>query len=153
MSHYKTCTDVTFTIQDKGVLASNHRARTYVWLNLPLFNLLAGEPTDGLLQIANLTKFMDSNDHFADPTGLDRSPETHPTETFETLEAATDFLRRHYILADDIAYETFLDKKQSILDRKRLGTFHQQLGYQLFMERRLGPETLWDDQKLDSQTG
>lgn len=153
MSRYPICADVTFTLQQKGVVASNHRSRTHVWLSLPLFRYLAGDPNDGILQAVNLTRFANLDNHFADPSCLDLRPGAGTKEEFASMAEAETFLRKHFILTNSREYRDYFGKKQNILDRGKMGDFHQRMGYQLLLEKRLAAETLWEDSKLDSVSG
>jgi SAM-dependent methyltransferase len=123
-------------------------------MSLPLFRFLGGDSNDGPLLAANLTKFSNADDHFYDPTCLDHDLEIKNPEKFESIEEAVVFLRKNLITCENAkAYKGFFNKKQSILDLERTGTFHQQLGQHLFFESRLSAETLWEDYKIDNATG
>jgi SAM-dependent methyltransferase len=154
MPGYEICPDVTFTVRMGGVLASNHRARSHVWMSLPLFRHLVGDRNDGVLKAGNLTSFSNLDNHFAEPSGLDPHWDGKNVQEFGTLEEAEAYLEKHFILAGNTkAYREYFAKKRNILDRARMGNFHQRLGYQLFLEKRLSPETLWEDNKVDRLSG
>jgi hypothetical protein len=77
---YSICGDVTFEITEDGVLASNHRARQHVLLNLPLFNLLAGAESDANeLHAWDCTTISNLEGLLADPTCLIRNTLGEPS--------------------------------------------------------------------------
>lgn len=145
--------DVVFTLSDGGVLASNHRARTHVWLSHGLFRALSGEPPAGELAADDRTRFSCYDGLLADPTGLDRVRKDKTV--FDSFEAALPLLRKRMIVTDPNGrpYGEFFAPKTSLIDAKHSGTFHQQLGAELRLRRREDPNTWWHAQKFDPATG
>jgi len=150
MQGYTICPDVVFFPQNGGVLASNHRAHTHVWLSISLFCVLAGADGPGPMQAANRTRFTLIDGLLADPTCVD-SGEFEPID-LNDVASAMDFLARHMIVMNDrSAYFNFFQKKSSLLDKGHAGTFHQQLGVELLLKQKKDPGLWWSRQKFDDQ--
>ncbi|MEO5347996.1 MAG: methyltransferase domain-containing protein [Magnetococcus sp. YQC-9] len=145
--------DVVFTVQAQGLLASNFRVGTHVWLGAGLVGLLIIGETHEPPVARDLTRFSNLDGLLADPTRLDRSGES-PLIRFGTVDAALVFLEQRFILVrDPQVYDRFFQKKSSILDRQHAGTFHQQLGVELLLKLRVNPDRWWYEQKFDAETG
>jgi SAM-dependent methyltransferase len=151
---YSICADVSFRVVSDGILASNHRAREHVLLNLPLFDALAGgDPAGAELCAWDRTRFSNLDGLLADPTCLDTGTLGEPTR-FATREDAWGYLAKHFILLRDPAeYGAYFAAKSSLIDRKHLGTFHQRLGAELRLRERVDPDVWWYAQKFDPKTG
>jgi SAM-dependent methyltransferase len=151
---YSICADVSFRVVSDGILASNHRAREHVLLNLPLFDALAGgDPAGAGLCAWDRTRFSNLDGLLADPTCLDTGALGEPTR-FATREDAWGYLAKHFILIHDPAeYGAYFAARSSLVDHKHLGTFHQRLGAELRLRERIDPDVWWYAQKFDPQTG
>ena len=151
---YSICGDVTFEIAEDGVLASNHRARQHVLLNLPLFNLLAGaEPDANELCAWDCTTISNMEGLLADPTCLIRDALGEPSRFGEIAEALK-FLANRFILVRDLeAYHAYFAKRTSLIDQKHMGTFHQRIGAELLLRKKIDPDEWWYSQKFDPKTG
>jgi hypothetical protein len=148
---YSICPDVVFFPQNGGVLASNHRAHTHVWLSLGLFNVLADAEESGPLQAANRTHFNLTEGLLADPTCLDINEESDFVD-FDDITSALEFLARHMIMMTDRdEYFAYFQKKTSLLDQEHAGTFHQQLGVELLLKQKTDPGLWWSRQKFDDK--
>lgn len=154
-TRYTIAPDVTFQLRDKGALASNHRARSHVWLNFNLFRALGGEVlarTD-LLQASDWTRFGNVDGLLADPTCLEEK-EGKELVSFQDLEEAYSFLTKRFILIENPKeYRDYFFKKNSLVDQKHFGTFHQRLGAELYLRRKTDPALWWYQQKFDPKTG
>jgi plasmid stabilization system protein ParE len=151
---YSICADVSFRVIPEGVLASNYRARQHVLLNLPLFNALAGaDPVSGEPCAWDRTSFSNVDGLLADPTCLRVDELGEPTR-FATYEDAWRYLADRFVLIQDTAeYDALFAVKKSLVDRKHFGTFHQRLGAELRLNRRVDPDEWWYAQKFDPETG
>ena len=151
---YSICSDVSFEITPDGVLASNHRARQHVLLNLPLFNLLAGADPDSTELCAwDRSTISNLEGLLADPTCLMRDTLGAPSR-FDDVADALEFLAGRFILVRDIeAYRAYFDKRSSLIDRKHMGTFHQRVGAELLLRKKVDPDEWWYSQKFDPKTG
>jgi SAM-dependent methyltransferase len=151
---YSICADVSFRVLPEGILASNHRARQHVLLNLPLFNaLVEDDAASGELCAWDRTRFSNVDGLLADPTCLREGDLGEPAR-FSTREAAWRYLADRFVLVRDPAeYEAHFAVKTSLIDRKHLGTFHQRLGAELRLRERIDPDVWWYGQKFDPETG
>jgi len=151
---YSICSDVSFEITQDGVLASNHRARQHVLLNLPLFDLLAGaEPDSNDLCAWDRSTISNLDGLLADPTCLMRGAIGDPSR-FVGITDALEFLAERFILVRDLeAYRAYFAKRSSLIDRKHMGTFHQRVGAELLLRKKVDPDEWWYSQKFDPETG
>ena len=151
---YSICADVSFRILAEGILASNHRARHHVLLNLALFDALAGgDVGEKELCAWDRTRFSNVDGLLADPTGL-RCDELGEPDRFDGRQAACRYLADRFVLVrDEDAYWDMFAPKTSLIDRKHFGTFHQCLGGELRLGERIDPDVWWYGQKFDPATG
>lgn len=150
---YSINPDVVFLIHNGGVLASNHRARRHVWMNINLFNELAGNSCGGDLIAGDVTRFSNIDGLMSDPTCLEGA-EGIQNECFPSINQALDYLKFRFILIQDSdSYDDFFQNKRSLVDTKHFGTFHQQLGVELHLKHRQNPASWWYEQKFDYTTG
>jgi SAM-dependent methyltransferase len=93
--------------------------------------------------------FSNAEGLFADPTRFQRDTGNWPAA--EGL-AASELVRRcqkHCLLIEDeAAYRARFAPKRSLVDRERLGNFHQQLGQELLLVREVLPSDWWVRQKF-----
>jgi hypothetical protein len=143
--------DVILVPYEDGVISSNHRTHSHIWINNGLLSSLLG--IDSLDKRAiNMTRFTNVDGLLSDPTSLDTS--IRDTIVFDDLDDAVIFLKLHWIVkGDESEYMEFLNKKNSIIDKRHMGTFHQQLGEELIVKHRLNPESWWYQQKFNLDTG
>lgn len=137
-------------------IVGNVFTRTYLGLThdgLLLLRQLAGQPdasrSDRPLPVWDITKFGNAEGLLADPTGYIRATADWP----EPIQVTPDeFLRRclaAWLLVDDMtAYRVRFAAKESLLDRKHFGNFHQRLGQELLLKRREEPNKWWLNQKF-----
>lgn len=147
--------DVTFRPWDKGVLASNYRARTHVLISFSFFQTLAKEEEVETpeLQIFDYTCFSNLEGLLADPTCL-ASEEKRGKHLFSDFEGACSFLEKRFIVTRDLGqYQEYFSKKRTLVDQKHFGTFHQRLGGELRLRLKRDPAVWWYGQKFDSKTG
>jgi SAM-dependent methyltransferase len=86
---------------------------------------------------------------FADPAPYLRDvKEWASPETLDAAELLARFKDRYLLVDDEARYSAAFSPKASILDREHLGTFHQQLGQHLAVERHESPEDWWLRQKF-----
>lgn len=134
-------------------MASNHRARRHVWLSVPLFSALADTVLPGELRARDVTRFTTADGLLADPTGLDVEQDPDGIVFTDVGEALSYLAERFIVIISDATYSGYFAPKRSLLDRQHLGTFHQQLGAELRLRRRVDPATWWYEQKFDPATG
>jgi len=110
----------------------------------------AGEPADGArARVWDIAHFASYAGLFADPTRFLRGEDDWPAARIcDALALEASLREQHLLIADDAEYEAFLAPKTSLLDRRHLGNFHQQLGQHLLLQRREHPDTWWLDQKF-----
>jgi len=151
---FSICPDVSFEITRGGVLASNHRARSHVLLSLPLFDWLAGAKRDASELCAwDCTEIPNLEGLLADPTGLVRGALGEPRR-FADVAQALDFLAKRFVLIrDPDAYRAYFAKRSSLIDRRHMGTFHQRVGAELLLRKKVDPDAWWYSQKFDPETG
>ena len=164
---YSFCPDaIVYPMGDRFVV-SNVFARTHVEVN-PLGLALLGfclKPRSAQ-QIQEFflsgnagTEFRDrtcfSNIHglLADPSNLIReSADGGSPDACGTAEEILELLSKRLILISDFeAYRQIYQKKRNIFDDKHLGNFHQQLGYELRIRRKLDPDRWWLKQKFSDE--
>lgn len=149
---FNLCADVTFRPWQAGILATNHRARHHVWMNLPLFAMLCGQPDGKSLEAADQTVFGNVDGLLADPSNLREEP--GQKTVFASGDEALRFLcDRWIVLVEETNYRGYFGKRTSLVDRKHFGTFHQQLGTELRLRHRVNPDKWWYSQKFDPSTG
>ncbi|MBG04579.1 MAG: hypothetical protein CMM59_10960 [Rhodospirillaceae bacterium] len=145
--------DVIFTPSESGMIASNHRSKTHIWVNIDLLNALLGQSRGEEFHACDLTVPANVEGLLADPTGLSRSRPDRIIK-FETLNHALVFLEeRMIVVRDQATYSNYFAKRESLLDLTHLGTFHQRLGTDLRLRYRVDPDDWWYSQKYDPNTG
>jgi SAM-dependent methyltransferase len=101
------------------------------------------------LRVWEAARFTNEDGLLADPTRFIRDPADWPEAEELDAGALVARLRERLLLVDDeAAYRARFAPKTSILDGEHLGTFHQQLGQHLFLQRREDPDAWWLRQKL-----
>ena len=143
--------DVILVPHRDGVISSNHRTHTHIWINNGLLSSLLGIESSDKRAI-NMTRFTNVDGLLSDPTSLNTL--SRDAVVFDDIDEAIKFLKLHWIVKGDKSeYLEFLNKKSSILDKRHMGTFHQQLGEELIVKQRLDPESWWYQQKFNLDTG
>ena len=85
----------------------------------------------------------------ADPTRIKRVFESINSKIISAKDFI-DELKNHFILIDnEEKYLDYFQLKNSLLDVKHMGNFHQQLGQHLMVEKREDPSDWWLNQKFD----
>lgn len=108
----------------------------------------AASYSEASFMIAMSYVFGNGDGLLADPTCIRRDMPTPTAVGFEELILQ---LTKARIVAEDIdAYAEAFGSKRSLLDRDRLGNFHQQLGGHVMMERRERPDSWWLNQKFSA---
>jgi len=144
-------TDVVLIPYNCGVIASNYRAHSHIWLNSALLLYLLEEKISvQSMSAANMSRFSNIDGLLADPTGIDYVQLKYIT--FFDKKEAIEYLKSNWII-ESSNYHEFINKKTSILDNKHLGTFHQNLGQALLLKEKLDPELWWYNQKFNNETG
>jgi SAM-dependent methyltransferase len=92
-----------------------------------------------------------SNYHglYADPSGFVRDVGEWPDAEELSGAELLDRLRERFIVIDDeSAYRDRFSDKTSLLDTQNFGNFHQALGQELLVNRRVSPDEWWVNQKF-----
>jgi SAM-dependent methyltransferase len=145
--------DVIMFPASNGMLCCNVRAKTFVQISFSLFSALTagGQPTD--LWAKDCSTFSNAEGLLEDPTRLNRNADKVPPKTFATVDGARQFLTSRFILAGEAAaYRAYFSHKSGPLDHRHFGTFHQQLGIELLLKRRVDPNQWWYSQKFESES-
>lgn len=124
-------------------------------MNFGLFKALGGGSRDqsDLLQASDCTLFSNVDGLLADPTCLEEN-EMKKIVFFQNLKEAFSFLAKKFIVIDDPKnYRDYFFKKNSLVDQKHLGTFHQRLGAEIHLRLKADPALWWYAQKFDPETG
>lgn len=102
------------------------------------------------IKIWDIWRFTSANGLMADPSRFIQAEEdwgsardVSPQELFSIC-----IEQKILIEVNSNYFESFRDK-ESILDRKNIGNFHQQLGQHLLLNKRQNPEEWWLDQKFN----
>lgn len=94
--------------------------------------------------------FTNTDGLLADPTRLERKatdwPEPEGLSCDDMIVRLSDAC---ILIADQAAYDDRFGPKANLLDRKRFGNFHQQLGQNLMIDRRMDPDQWWLEQKFE----
>ncbi len=156
MSHceegWRISEDVTFVVSGNGMLASNHRAKSHVWIDSALMSALIGDLQEGPFRLADRTEFTNYEGLYANPTGQSKAVTSDYIEFQETPDALDYLEGKMIVIRDDAKYAKYFAKKTSLLDTEHLGTFHQRLGVELLLHRRINPEEWWYNQKYNPQS-
>ena len=133
--------DVVFTPSKRGMIASNHRSKHHVWIDIYLLQALLEKPSrHSGFSAADCSVPANLDGLFADPTGISKLEEL-PIVHFEEFSDALEYLRdRMIVVFDSAEYSAYFDKRTSLLDRAHLGTFHQRLGADLLLRQRIIPD-------------
>ena len=142
--------DVVFTPSKRGMIASNHRSKHHVWIDIYLLQALLEKPSrHSGFSAADCSVPANLDGLFADPTGISKLEEL-PIVHFEEFSNALEYLRdRMIVVFDSAEYSAYFDKRTSLLDRAHLGTFHQRLGADLLLRQRIRPDEWWYQQKFN----
>jgi len=144
--------DVIFTKFQNGMIASNIRVRKHIWIDFNFINfILTGNFTNPVLA-KDMTCFSNIDGLLADPTNLIRNENSIEIK-FTSKDDAVSFLKKSFLIIEENEYKNFLNKKKSILDKSHYGTFHQQLGVELRLNKRIDPDEWWYNQKFEKSSG
>jgi SAM-dependent methyltransferase len=145
--------DVTFRIANGGVVATNHRAKRHVWLNMPVFQALVTGEDHGPMEIQKRSWFSNFDGLLADPTCEMQNPNTPILKVASLSEATKVLFEEKILISSEDKYGDYFAPKKSMLDKDHFGTFHQQLGIELLLKRRQDAQKWWYHQKFDADTG
>ena len=141
--------NVIFTPSESGMIASNYRSKTHIWVNIDLLNAILGQSRGEEFLACDLTVPANVEGLLADPTGLSWSRQDR-NKKFETLNHALEFLEERMIVVRDQAkYSNYFAKRETLLDLTRLATFHQRVGTDLRLRFRADPDDWWYSQKYN----
>lgn len=151
----KICRDVIILAQgnDRWVVY-NVRSRTALGLDAvgteALGKINAGTlNADTTVPVWKIGRFTNSEGLLADPTRFVQQVEDWPDSEIVDFPAFVDLLVSLCILIDDEdSYRARFAPKKSLLDYRRFGNFHQQLGQHLMLQHRRDPAEWWISQKF-----
>lgn len=167
---YSLCRDVIAHRDSEGVVLTNVFTRTHVECNAAglafigscLVPRSAGELRalikghQGNVRFRDRTCFSNLHGLLADPSNLARQASGDEVGAWcGDSGGVFSLLEKRFILISDLAqYLERFSRKRNIFDDRHLGNFHQQLGYELRVKRRLDPDQWWLEQKFtDDLTG
>lgn len=102
-------------------------------------------------RIWNVWRFSTMDGLLADPSRFRRDAGTWGDPERRSRFDAVALLKEHCLLIDDLVeYRSRFGLKNSLLDRKKFGNYHQQLGQQLLAVERKDPGNWWVQQKFIS---
>jgi len=130
-------------------VALNVFARTSLGLSSKVLTLLSGgqDNISGMFTVWHIARFSNEDGLLADPSRFQRDLSKWQEEQVD-INGLLSHLRTQYILIDDeIAYQARFSDKQHILDKSHFGTFHQQHGQHMFLQRK-DAARWWMDQKF-----
>lgn len=154
------CSDVTILPagEDRWIIY-NVKARTSIGLNGEGLSLITksfgadfpdAEHQTMVFSVWKTESFTNTNGLLADPTRLSRDAQSWPDP--EKL-AGADLIKRLIdaciLITDQSAYDNRFQSKSNLLDRQHFGNFHQQLGQNLMIDRRMDPDQWWLEQKFE----
>jgi len=102
-----------------------------------------------LHRLWNIERAVNATGLFSDPTPFPSRLDAWPDVEFVSDEELVEQFKRHFLLVDDMeAYRDRLAVRDSLLDRRHIGNFHQRLGAELLLKRRQSPVDWWLNQKF-----
>ncbi len=133
-------------------VAMNVFAKTSLGISSPVFGLMSDQPTTPSNELRytcwEIEYFSNEDGLLADPTRYRRNPEDWKVLDLDR-DAMLAKLRQHCILVEDeAAYLERFQPKQSLLDYKHFGNFHQQHGQHMMLKKRIDPAQWWMNQKF-----
>ncbi|MBI5625563.1 MAG: class I SAM-dependent methyltransferase [Elusimicrobia bacterium] len=109
-----------------------------------------GEPAARTCPTWETGVFGNADGLLADPTRIIRDARQWPPAVEATAERLAGRCRELFLLVDDPgAYRARFGPKKNLLDATKTGNFHQQLGVELLLKRRVNPEQWWVRQKFE----
>lgn len=100
-------------------------------------------------RVWKISEFSNNAGLLADPTRFKRDPAAWPDPIMLTGKEAVELFRKQWLLIDDPnAYRRRFAAKTSVTDGGHFGNFHQQLGAELLLSRRIKPDDWWLNQKF-----
>lgn len=108
-----------------------------------------GAPAERAIRAVDATVSPFRDGLLGDPTGLDREATLDGAPPLD-VAAAIDLARRRQLVSDDHeAYAASIAPRKNVLDRKRIGNIHQQVGEHVLLElREKSVDEWWVDQKF-----
>jgi|1186.fasta_scaffold08820_2 SAM-dependent methyltransferase len=108
-----------------------------------------GAPAERAIRAVDATVSPFRDGLLGDPTGLDRDATLDGAPALD-VAAAIELARKRQLVADDPkAYAASIGPRRNVLDRKRIGNIHQQVGEHVLLElRRRSVDEWWVDQKF-----
>ena len=101
--------------------------------------------------IWEISKFSHLSSPLADPSRMIRDYENWPFPSKLNLFDLIKLLElKRIIVLDEAQYQLLFALKNSFLDKKHLGNFHQQIGQKLIFEQKIDPSDWWVKQKFNS---
>lgn len=166
-SVYSVCPDVVIHLEGGNFIVSNVFCRTHVEVSAEGLMLLGfclsprsvQEIREFIERQGSGAWFKDrtffSNIHglLSDPSNLVRADSDRKEQLLgPSFEDLLSLLEKRFILVSDLVeYRQIQQRKRNLFDDKRLGNFHQQLGHELRVKRRLDPDQWWLNQKFSPE--
>ena len=166
-SVYSVCPDVVIHPEGDRFIVSNVFCRTHVEASaeglLLLEFCLSPRPVPEIrtfmtrqgsgVRFQDRTFFSNIHGLLADPSNLIRADaDRREAPVASSFEEIVSLLEQRFILVSDPdEYRQIQQRKRNLFDDKRLGNFHQQLGHELRVKRRLDPDQWWLNQKFSPE--
>lgn len=100
-------------------------------------------------KVWEIGRFPNTDGLLSDPTGRIRDEKEWPRPRILNLSDIIEFLKmNNFLIYDNSKYLNLFNPKKSLLDKEHLGTFHQQLGQALLIDKRVDPSEWWIKQKF-----
>lgn len=85
-----------------------------------------------------------------DPSRFIRKTKMWPkSKNLSLTDLKEKLISKYLLIENDKKYRNVLEHKRSVLDKKHLGNFHEQLGQHLMLNLRESPDTWWKKQKFN----
>jgi SAM-dependent methyltransferase len=133
-------------------IALNAFARSALGVSSSVLAVLGGEEPEGPFTIWHIDRFSNEDGLSADPSRFERRPQMWRREDVD-LAALLNVLHKHFLVVDDeTVYRKRFADKTNVLDNAHFGSFHQQLGSHMLLNRT-DPEQWWVEQKFTDSSG
>ncbi len=110
---------------------------------------LSAEDETRAIKVWKIAEFSNAAGLLADPSRFRRDSGAWPAAVTLAGAEAVKLFKKQWLLIDDLeAYRRRFAAKTSVTDGGHFGNFHQQLGAELLLGRRVKPDDWWLDQKF-----
>jgi SAM-dependent methyltransferase len=147
----KLLKDIIVLPEEKGLwLVWNVFTRTGLLVEAAVLDWLGHLNTKaGTYKVSEVQFFSNADGLLADPTGYQRDKKAWgKEESLSTPELLKRLKERFILIDDEKAYRKRFALKDSLLDQNHFGNFHQQLGKELLVNKRVDPNEWWLKQKF-----